>query len=85
MQYDVHPFMEANPELQPLISQLKEENPHFAKLLQEYEDIAREIGRADSHIPGYNMEDISLDQEKKKRLAIKDELLDMLRDAGATL
>lgn len=85
MQYDVHPFLSGHPELQELIHKLRKENNHFARLLREYEGIANEIGRADSNVPGYNMEDLQLDQLKKERLAIKDELIGMLKDAGASV
>ncbi|PID84557.1 GTP-binding protein [Candidatus Gracilibacteria bacterium] len=79
MQYDVHPFLSGHPELQDRIFELKKSNPHFAKLLREYEGIALEIGRAESNVPGYNMEDLALDQLKKERLAIKDELISFLK------
>lgn len=81
MLYDAHPFMSGHPELQETITTLKEENHHFAKLLREYEGITHEIGRAESNIPGYNMEDLELDQLKKERLALKDELLKMIEEA----
>lgn len=83
MQFDVNPFLSGHPELQELIKKLKTENNHFANLLQKYEDIAREIGKADSNVPGFNIEDLALDQMKKERLAIKDELMTMLKNAGA--
>lgn len=83
MQFDVHPFMSGHPELQETIKALKSENNHFAKLLREYEGIANEIGRAESNVPGYNMEDLELDQRKKERLAIKDELLAMINEYNA--
>ena len=85
MQFDVHPFLSGHPELQELIKKLESENKHFANLLQKYEDIAREIGKADSNVPGFNVEDLALDQMKKERLAIKDELMEMLKKAGAEL
>lgn len=80
MQFDVHPFMSGHPELQDAIKELKSSNNHFAKLLREYEGIANEIGRAESNVPGYNMEDLELDQLKKERLALKDELLTMVTE-----
>lgn len=85
MQFDVHPFMSGHPELQDLIHKLKKENKHFSNLLHSYEGLANEIGRAESNVPGYNMEDLALDQLKKERLALKDELLGMLKDAGANI
>lgn len=83
MQYNDHPFLDGHPELQDMIHKLKNENKHFANLLHSYEGITHEIGRAESNVPGYNMEDLALDQLKKERLAIKDQLIAMLHDAGA--
>lgn len=85
MQYDVHPFLSGHPEIQDDIKKLASENNHFANLLQKYEDIAREIGKADSNVPGFNMEDLTLDQMKKERLSIKDELISMLKKAGVNI
>lgn len=86
MQFDVRKFLADHPAVQPLIEQLEKENAHFAKLLQKYYDLAHEIGRADSDdVPGEAMEDLALDQKKKERLAVKDELISMLKDAGAAL
>lgn len=85
MQFDVNPFLSGHPELQDLIKKLKSENKHFANLLEKYDNIAREIGKADSNVPGFNVEDLALDQMKKERLSIKDELMTMLKEAGAEL
>lgn len=85
MQYDVHPFLSGHPEIQDDIKKLASENKHFENLLKKYEDIAKEIGKADSNVPGYNIEDLELDQMKKERLAIKDELITMLKNAGINI
>ncbi len=85
MQYDVHPFLSSHPELQDAIHALRKSNHHFAKLLHAYEGISNEIGRAESNVPGYNMEDLALEQLKKERLVMKDEMIGMLRDAGAQI
>ena len=78
MQFDHHPFMAGHPELQDQIHALKSSNVHFAKLLREYDGICLEIGRAESDIPGYMMSDLELEQLKKERLALKDEMLAMV-------
>ncbi len=78
MQFDHHPFMSGHPELQDQIHALRASNPHFAKLLREYDGICLEIGRAESDIPGYMMSDLDLEQLKKERLTLKDEMLAML-------
>ena len=78
MQFDHHPFLQDHPELQETIHTLRKTNTHFAKLLREYDGICLEIGRAESNIPGYLMSDIELEQLKKERLHIKDQLIAML-------
>lgn len=78
MQFDHHPFLSGHPELQEKIQELKKSNNHFSKLLREYEGIDKEIGRAESQIPGYMMSDLDLDQLKKERLALKDEMIGMI-------
>ena len=78
MQFDVRRFLADHPAVQPLIEELEAKNAHFAKLLQSYYDISDDV-------PGEAMEDLALDQKKKERLAIKDELIEMLKKAGADL
>lgn len=78
MQFDHHPFLQDHPELQDKIHELKKSNTHFAKLLREYEGLDKEIGRAESNIPGYLMSDLELEQLKKEKIKIKDELIAML-------
>lgn len=78
MQFDHHPFMAGHPELQDKIHDLKKSHVHFVKLLREYDGICLEIGRAESEVPGYMMSDLELEQLKKERLALKDEMLAMV-------
>lgn len=78
MQFDHHPFLQDHPELQESIQTLKSNNVHFAKLLREYEGICLEIGRAESEVPGYLMSDMDLEQLKKERLVLKDEMIGMI-------
>ena len=79
MQFDHHPFLADHPELQDLIHKLKKEDIHFARLLREYEGIDLEIGRAESQVPGYMMSDLELEQLKKERLALKDQLISLIK------
>lgn len=78
MLFDHHPFLQDHPELQEQIHTLKKSNPHFAKLLREYEGLDIEIGRAESNIAGYMMSDLELETLKKEKLALKDALIGML-------
>lgn len=73
--------MAGHPELQDQIHALKASNVHFAKLLREYDGISLEIGRAESEVPGYMMSDLDLEQLKKERLVLKDEMLGMVMAA----
>ncbi len=79
MQFDHHPFLSSNPELQDAIHALRKANTHFARLLREYEGIDLEISRAESDVPGYMMSDLDLEQLKKERLHLKDVLIAMLK------
>jgi uncharacterized protein YdcH (DUF465 family) len=79
MQFDHHPFLQDHPELQEKIHILKKSNLHFAKLLREYEGLDIEIGRAESDVPGYMMNDLELQELKKQKLHLKDELIAMVK------
>ncbi len=79
MQFEHHPFLSSHPELQDQIHTLKKTDGHFARLLREYEGLDLEICRAESDIPGYLMSDLELEQLKKARLHLKDELITLLQ------
>jgi hypothetical protein len=79
MQFDHHPFLADHPELQEAIQKLKKEDHHFARLLREYEGIDLEIGRAESQVPGYMMSDLDIEELKKVRLQLKDELISLIK------
>jgi uncharacterized protein YdcH (DUF465 family) len=79
MQFDHHPFMASNPELQDKIHELKKNNTHFARLLREYEGLDLEICRSESEVAGYILEDLSLEQLKTERLHLKDALIAMVQ------
>lgn len=51
MQFDHHPFLQDHPELRDQIHSLKMTNPHFRKLLREYDGVCLEIGRSESEVP----------------------------------
>lgn len=82
MQFDHHPFLQDHPELQDTIHALKLSNTHFRKLLREYEGLDLEISRAESNIPGYLMSDIDLQELKKEKIHLKDELIAMVQSTG---
>jgi len=76
-----HPLLSEFPEHQDLIHQLKVDNAHFRKLMEDYEEIDKEIYRMEENIE--TPEDTVLIEEKKKRLQLKDEIAAMFREAEA--
>lgn len=66
------------PEHKDRIHELKvSNNAHFMKLYGEYNDIDNEIYRIEEGIE--NTSDDYLEEKKKKRLALKDELLAIIK------
>lgn len=65
------------PELKDRIHVLKTENAHFAKLFDAYHDVDREVVRIESDVEPAS--DAYVEECKKKRLALKDEIFAMLR------
>ena len=61
------------------IHKLKTENAHFAKLYDEYNQLDNSIYRFEEGIE--NAADDHLEMLKKQRLALKDELYSMLKQA----
>ncbi|MEZ5658082.1 MAG: YdcH family protein [Burkholderiaceae bacterium] len=77
---DNHPLGRDFPELKDQIHALKTGDAHFSKLFDEYEAIDREVVRAEQgveHLGDFDLEDL-----KKKRLALKDELYGLLKKAA---
>ncbi len=64
------------PELSDRIHQLKTENRHFARLFDKYHEIDKEIIRIEQGQE--TPTDEYLEKRKKERLALKDELYQML-------
>lgn len=67
------------PEHRETIHSLKQENAHFARLMDEYEVIDKEIVRMEEGIE--TPSDDVLNEEKKKRLDLKDQLYAMMEQA----
>ena len=76
---DRHSLAKELPEYKEQIHQLKMENRHFARLADEYHDIDNEIIRIEEGVE--NTADEYVDGLKKKRLKLKDELFEMLKQA----
>jgi uncharacterized protein YdcH (DUF465 family) len=72
-----HDLIHELPEYKDRIRSLKMSNRHFARQFDKYHEIDHEILRVEEGIE--NTSDEYLEQLKKKRLALKDELFSMVR------
>ncbi len=74
-----HDLIHELPEHRDMIHQLKTSDAHFAKLFEEYHEIDHEVHRIETGIE--NTSDDYLEERKKKRLFLKDELFRMIKEA----
>jgi uncharacterized protein YdcH (DUF465 family) len=74
-----HGLHEEFPTATPVISRLRIGDAHFARLADTYEHVNREIHRIEAEVEPTS--DDVLEQLKKKRLKLKDEIAAMLRAA----
>jgi uncharacterized protein YdcH (DUF465 family) len=72
-----HHLVKEFPEYKDQIHELKTSNAHFSKLYGEYNDLDNNIYRIEEGIE--NVADDYLETLKKQRLALKDELLAMIK------
>lgn len=79
MSEPLHDLAKEMPELKAKIHTLKTSSPHFAKLFDEYEELDKQIHRAEQKIE--IVSDEFAETLKKKRLTLKDELFEMLKAA----
>jgi uncharacterized protein YdcH (DUF465 family) len=71
-----HSLVAELPEYKDKIHDMKMNNAHFARLFDEYHEIDKEIQRFEQEIE--NPSDEVVEQHKKQRLHLKDELFAML-------
>lgn len=76
MSHVPHELAEEFPEHVDKIHDLKGANAHFAKLFDEYHQLNREIHRAETNIEP--TDDFHMEDMRKKRLLLKDEIFGML-------
>jgi hypothetical protein len=69
------------PEYRDLITQLKTSNHHFTRLFDQHNQLDQQIKNMESSIPQGTHEEI--ENLKKKKLHLKDELYDILRKIEA--
>ena len=74
---DKHNFIHEFPEYRDAIHELKMNDNHFARLFDEYHDIDHEVVRIENGAEASS--DDYLEDRKKIRLKLKDELFSMLR------
>jgi uncharacterized protein YdcH (DUF465 family) len=74
-----HPLISEFPEYKEAIHTLKMENNHFKRLSFEYEGIDKEIVRLEQGIE--HASDTYIEELKKERLALKDTIYLMLKNA----
>ncbi|MDH5570950.1 MAG: DUF465 domain-containing protein [Gammaproteobacteria bacterium] len=74
-----HDLIHELPEYKDLIHQLKASNPHFSQLFDEYHQVEHEVRRLEE---GNEVSsDDYLEQRKKIRLNLKDQLFAILTNA----
>lgn len=74
-----HDLLHELPEYKDKIHALKTSNAHFAKLFDEYHEVDHEVRRIEQGVE--TPSDDYAEEVKKKRLALKDELFQMLQAA----
>ena len=77
MPIEKHDLIHELPEYKDRIHELKISNSHFAKIFAEYHDVDHEIHRIEEGIE--TPADDYVEELKKKRLNMKDELFAMLK------
>lgn len=65
------------PEYRDVIQQLREENPHFAKMFEDHELLDREIWQLEQDPVNFLHTDIEM--KKREKLKLKDEMYRLLR------
>jgi uncharacterized protein YdcH (DUF465 family) len=74
-----HNLTDEFPELRDKIHQLKVSNPHFHKLMSDYDLVEHEVRNIEN--AGQNTSDDYLEELRKKRLNLKDQLYKLLNAA----
>jgi len=74
-----HDLIHELPEFKDKIHELKLSNEHFAELFEEYHEVEHEVRRIEEGIE--NTSDEYLEERKKQRLNLKDQLFEMLKKA----
>ena len=79
MEIEKHDLIHELPEHREAIRELKMNNQHFARLFNEYHEVEHEVHRIETGTEITSAE--YLDERKKQRLHLKDELFSMINKA----
>ena len=72
-----HDLVHELPEYRDTIHDLKMNNAHFSRLFDDYHEVDHEIHRIETGVE--NTSDDYLEERKKVRLSLKDELFGMIK------
>ncbi|MFC7050403.1 YdcH family protein [Emcibacter nanhaiensis] len=72
-----HTLIEEFPEYKDKLHELKVNDPHFVALHDDYDKVNEAINKAESQIE--NLSDESLEDLKKERVALKDQIYALLK------
>lgn len=78
MLHEKHDLVHELPEHRDAIHDLKLNNSYFARLFDQYHEINHEVHRIETGVE--NTSDEYLDERKKHRLYLKDELFDLIKN-----
>lgn len=77
MSHVPHQIADEFPEYQDRLRELKQSDGHFARMLDEYDEINRAIHRAETDIEP--TDDAHMQDMRKRRMGLKDEIFARLR------
>ena len=81
MENEAHDLISEFPEYREQIHELKTQDNHFRNLFDQYHEVNREVHRIEQGVEAHA--DEYTEDLKKKRLDLKDQLFDMLKQAAA--
>lgn len=76
MSHTPHELSEDFPDKVDRIHELKQENAHFARLVEQYHDVNRAVHRAETDVEP--TDDLHMTEMRRERMRLKDEIAGML-------
>ncbi|OTG84362.1 hypothetical protein B9T33_00770 [Acinetobacter sp. ANC 5054] len=68
------------PEYRDIVVQLRDENPHFARIFEEHDELDREIIQLE--LDPVNLHNGDIESIKRKKLKLKDEIYRLLKGSS---